>query len=146
MTQRWQVKCFVDTVKAAVPFHAHAARIKDKLLGYQREPAKDTNTIRDGLSMIEWLGDIRGSSLLEVGTGWQPMIPILYSLSGAKVYTTDLHPLIRQDTFGAALEAIGENRKEIMSRLHVTAEAMDRAVRPAATLDEKLKDRVSRAM
>ena len=35
---------------------------------------------------MEWVSEIlpiKGASVLEIGSGWQPMIPLLYSLAGA---------------------------------------------------------------
>lgn len=53
------------------------------------------------------MADLEGATVLEIGTGGQPLLPILFSLAGCTVYMTDLHRLIRPDTFNAALSAIG---------------------------------------
>lgn len=128
MNQPWQLKCAIDTAKAVLPFQPQLRRLKDTLLGYERRPGTDANTIREGLRFIEWLGDISGATVLEIGTGWQPMIPILFTLAGAKVYMTDLHRLMRNDTFAAALAAIRENATEIAQRLNVSSAAVEQVV------------------
>jgi cyclopropane fatty-acyl-phospholipid synthase-like methyltransferase len=140
MSHRWKVKCANDAVKACLPCQRHLRRLKDSVLGYKREPGKDTNTIRDGLTMIEWLGNIAGARVLEIGTGWQPMIPILLSLAGAKVYMADLYRLMRQDTFRAALDAIRENRDEIVARIRITRDEVDHATRECHDMEERLRD------
>src|SRR3954463_2109160 len=80
----WKVKCVIDSVKATIPFQATIRRWKDAMLGYHRNPRIDANTIRDGLRAVEWLGDCNDRVILEVGSGWQPMIPIVLSLAGAR--------------------------------------------------------------
>jgi hypothetical protein len=105
----WQVKCVKDSLKATIPFQRRLRLMKDSLLGYQRRPRVDQQTIRDGLVFLEQLKDVEGKKVLEIGTGWQPMIPMLFALKGARVYMTDLHPVMRKATFQAALAAIREN-------------------------------------
>lgn len=115
---KWQLRCLAGTAKAIMPFQKQLRLLKDAMFGYQRNPEQDAQTIRDGLTLIEWLGDLSNQIVLEVGSGWQPMIPILLSLAGAKkVYMTDLHPLMRKDTIDAADQAISENWAEIVARL-----------------------------
>jgi SAM-dependent methyltransferase len=140
MDRPWQMKCAIDTVKWMLPFQARLRVLKDRVLGYHREPRKDTNTIRDGLTLIEWLGDVTGARVLEVGTGWQPMLPVMFSLVGATVYMTDLHRLLRRDTLRAALDAIHENRDEIAARLNIDVARVGHATRPFARLEERLEE------
>lgn len=137
---RWQIKCMIDNAKACLPFQRRLRQLKDRALGYRREPNKDAKTIRDGLTLIEWLGDISAANLLEIGTGWQPMIPILFSLAGAKVYMADLHPLMRQDTFCAALDAVRENRHEVARRLQIAPETVDHATRECGDMEQRLRE------
>ena len=142
MSQMWQIKCAKDSAKAVLPFQRQLRRLKDSMVGYKREPKKDRNTVRDGLALIDWLGNVAGANVLEVGSGWQPMIPILFSLAGAKVYLTDMYPLMRGDTFRAALDAIRESREEIIARLHIPADALDRVTRECsdAEMEGRLKE------
>ncbi len=141
ISHRWQAKCLIDTAKACLPFKRQLRLLKDRVLGYRREPEKDANTIRDGLLLIEWLGDLSTSNILEIGTGWQPMIPILFSIAGAsRVYTADSHRLMRRDTFSAALVALRENRNEIIRRLPVTPAAFDHATRDSGDIERRLEE------
>lgn len=141
MNGRWQILCAVDTAKAMVPFQHRLREAKDRVLGYRREPDKDTRTIRDGLMFMEWLGrNLTGATVVEIGSGWQPMVPILLSLAGARVYMADLHRLMRLDTFRAALEAIRENRDEIASRLGIAVDAIDQAARECSDKEERMHE------
>jgi SAM-dependent methyltransferase len=140
MVARWHVLCAVDTAKAVVPFQHQLRQAKDRLLGYRREPDKDIRTIRDGLLFIEWLGGVSGATVLEIGTGWQPLIPILLSLAGARVYMADLHRLMRLDTFRGALEAIRENQGEIARRLGIGVDSVAHAVRECHYMHQRLRE------
>jgi SAM-dependent methyltransferase len=115
---KWQLRCLISIAKGLLPFQEQLRRVKDLILGYERNPKQDAATIRDGLTMIEWLGDLSGKIVLEVGSGWQPMLPTLFSLAGAKkVYMTDRHRLMRKDTIDAAEKSISENWNQIAARL-----------------------------
>jgi SAM-dependent methyltransferase len=140
MAARWQVLCAVDTAKAVVPFQHRLRQAKDRLFGYRREPDKDTRTIRDGLLLIEWLGGVSGMMVVEIGTGWQPMIPIVLSLAGARVYMTDLHRLMRPDTFRGALEAIRENQGEIARGLGIAVDEVAHAARDCRDMHPRLRE------
>jgi cyclopropane fatty-acyl-phospholipid synthase-like methyltransferase len=134
----WKLRCTAAGFKALLPFQEQLRLAKDRVLGYQHEPAKDAHTIRDGLSMIEILDCVPGSVILEIGTGWQPMIPVLYSLAGAaRVYTVDLHRLVRHETFLAALGSLRENKQEIAARLCIPEEAVDHVVRECRSFEER---------
>ncbi|MBV8843262.1 MAG: class I SAM-dependent methyltransferase [Bryobacterales bacterium] len=141
MEQSWQVKCVIDTLKRGLPFQEHLRRFKDRVIGYQREPKKDAQTIQDGIRIIQWLGEIAGCKVLEIGTGWQPMIPILYSLAGAsRIYTVDLHRLMRPETFAAALDAIRENRDQIADGISTTSDAVNWATRQCSDVAQRLEE------
>jgi ubiquinone/menaquinone biosynthesis C-methylase UbiE len=140
MNHPWQIKCLIDTAKAVLPFQEPLRRLKDRILGYQREPNRETSTIRDGLILIEWLGTVKGAKVLEIGAGWQPMIPILLSLAGAEVYMADLHRLIRHETFCSALDAIRQNRDEISERLRLTPDAVDCATRECQDMEGRFRE------
>lgn len=141
MNGRWQILCALDTAKAMAPFQRRLREAKDRVLGYRREPDKDTRTIRDGLMFIEWLGqNLTGAKVVEIGSGWQPMVPILLSLAGAHIYMADLHRLMRLDTFRAALEAIRENRREIASRLGISVDSIDHAARECSDKEERMHE------
>ena len=123
---KWQLRCLIGTAKALLPFQEELRHLKDLVVGYQRNPQQDTATIRDGLTMIDWLGDLSGRTILEVGSGWQPMVPMLLSSAGAeRVYMTDLHRLMRKGTIAAAEQSIRDNWAEISVRLNRARDRLD---------------------
>jgi len=143
---RWQVKCMIDNAKALLPFQAQLRRLKDRLVPYQPNLEDDIHTIQQGIRQVQWVdavSPIRGTTVLEVGSGWQPMIPVLYSLAGAaRVYLTDLNVLLRPDTFAAALRALRTQRAVILQELKLEAQTLDHALRedPAASMERRLEE------
>jgi SAM-dependent methyltransferase len=143
---RWQVKCAIDNAKALLPFQAQLRRLKDRLVPYQSNFEDDVRTVAQGVRQVQWVGAVRplnGATVLEVGSGWQPMIPILYSLAGAsRVLLTDLNVLLRPDTFAAALRTLRTQRQLIQDGLKVDAGVLDQMLREdaAATMDQRLKE------
>ena len=143
---RWQVKCMIDNAKALLPFQAQLRRLKDRLVPYQPNLDDDIHTIQQGIRQVQWVdavSPIRGTTVLEVGSGWQPMIPVLYSLAGAaRVYLTDLNVLLRPDTFAAALRALRTQRAAILRELKLEAQTLDHALRedPAASMERRLEE------
>src|SRR5260370_14546634 len=143
---RWQAKCVIDSAKAVLPFQAKLRRLKDRISPYQPNLDEDMYTIAQGLRQVEWVSGflpIKGASVLEIGSGWQPMIPLLYSLSGAsQVFLTDLNVLLRPDTFTAALHSLRTQRRVILDGLKIDPEVLDHALRedPGTSMEDRLKE------
>jgi SAM-dependent methyltransferase len=143
---RWQVKCLVDNAKALLPFQVQLRRLKDRLIPYHSNLDDDIRTVEQGIRQVQWVSTVlplTGATVLEVGSGWQPMIPVLYSLAGAsRVYLTDLNVLLRPDTFSAALYVLRKQRQVILDDLKVDAKFLDRMVRedPGASMEDRLKE------
>jgi SAM-dependent methyltransferase len=143
---RWQVKCMIDNAKALLPFQAQLRRFKDRFVPYTPNADDDIHTIEQGIRQVQWVNavlPIKDAMVLEVGSGWQPMIPVLYSVAGAsRVYLTDLNVLLRPDTFSAALRALRTERQVIVNDLEVDAQMLDHVLRedPARSMQERLKE------
>jgi len=123
-----------------LPFQERLRDWKDRLVGYGREPAKDRARLLDGLRMLRWMGSVQGQTLLEIGTGWQPMLPLLYALAGARVVTADLHRLVRRESFQAALDAVAGMEEEIAGQLGIGTERIREATRPCGDFRERLRE------
>jgi SAM-dependent methyltransferase len=130
---RWQTKCVIDSAKALLPFQAQLRRIKDGITPYRPSPHIDGHTIAQGLKQIDWVGravPLRGASVLEIGSGWQPMIPLLFSLAGAaRVLMTDQNVLLRPGTMAAAVASLRVRKAEIAAALSVDPQVVDHALR-----------------
>jgi len=133
----WQVLCVFDTLKAALPGQRRLRLCKDRVIGYRRDASTDKGTIRSGLKIIEWAGDVQGRLVVEIGSGWQPMLPLLFALKGARVVLTDLHRLMRAATVEAALEALREDRETIIQALGIPSGRFEDVVRPGLPWKER---------
>jgi len=71
--------------------------------------------------MLERAGiSIQGRTILELGTGWQPVIPLLFHFAGSgRIYLVDRERLIDRDLLERTLRNFGTQADEIASRLNV---------------------------
>ena len=142
---RWYWKCLLNSAKALVPFQTPLRRLKHEWCGYRTDPVNDRETINQGLLQLEWIRAVRPvdqTVVLEVGTGWKPTIPLLFSLAGAReVLLTDLRPLCSAATLRATLDTVRAERQQILSRLAIDADTFDRTLtwHPSWTFDDALR-------
>jgi len=128
----WYLKCVVDSCKALIPFQNQIRDVKYRLVPYAGDPWISESTIRQGLDQIANIRAVRtleGSVVLEVGSGWQPFIPTLFSLAGAsRVYLTDLRRLLQPASFRTAMESMRLHRKLIVDSLQISENTFDETV------------------
>jgi SAM-dependent methyltransferase len=142
---RWQIRCLKDNIKGLLPFKNELRMVKRRIFGYHPSPDRGRVAIQEGLEMVRALSahiDFASASVLEVGSGWEPLIPMLYSLAGTRsVILTDLTRLLHQSSMAAALEILRCNRDLIVEGLPVPGEVFDGFVRDGAgeTLDDSLR-------
>jgi SAM-dependent methyltransferase len=141
----WQWKCFVDSCKGIIPFQNQLRDIKYQLVPYIPDDFNNRETIEQGLGQLVALRELHSlenAFVLEVGSGWQPLIPALFSLAGAScVYLTDLRRLCHAASFGTALAALRKYRSLILDKIPMGEDAFDRALAwdPATGLDAGLR-------
>jgi SAM-dependent methyltransferase len=126
----WQVRCLVDNMKALVPFQQKARACKRMLFGYQADAPHQPGAIEDALCMVErltsHLGGITGRTVLEIGTGWEPIIPLVFHLAGASVvYLTDTARLLCVESLDAALKFLESSADRISNRLALPRAGFD---------------------
>ncbi len=93
----WQVKFARNFAFALLPFPDTLRRVKRVVFPYST--TLDPWTVEQGLRQIEMLRqsgcDVRGRTVVELGSGWQPIIPLLMHLAGAeRVILTDTQRLL----------------------------------------------------
>jgi hypothetical protein len=80
--------------------------------------------------------DIRGRDLLEVGTGWSPVIPLMLRLARARhVYSTDAYALLNIDSLKAAVAFLRERVGDLALRFELTEVEIEIKLTLAATED-----------
>jgi SAM-dependent methyltransferase len=106
---RWQVKAAVQAALSRVPYHA---RLYGRLQRAAGTYPLDVAEVYD--RKARFLNRMAGQGLtpddkvvVEIGTGWYPFLPILFSLLGAKrVVTMDLNPWLSPRTLGDTLAGV----------------------------------------
>lgn len=116
-------------LKASLPFADTARRLKRRLRPYVPDPANTGFSFEDGIGLLRALrqmGADLGGDVLEVGSGWTPVVPLLFHLAGARsVILTDLERLFDEASIPTA-------RAFVHPRLGEVAEALGGEVAPLA--------------
>lgn len=117
----WRLRVAKLAVFGRLPFGDALRRAKRNLLGYRPDAGNLRETLVNLQEMTEELAKVgrtfQGATVLEIGSGWFPTIPVALCLNGAKhVFMTDL--IRHQDpiTFNATLEFL-KNEPAFTSRL-----------------------------
>lgn len=118
---RWQLRCARNTLAAALPFQRRLRALKRRLSG-RAHHIHEASVYSGGFDQIRLLREagleLRGATVLELGTGWYPVIPLMLRLAGARqVILTDVHALMDRQTLEAALDFLLERREDLAGRL-----------------------------
>src|SRR5215203_4978765 len=90
----WRVKGLIQRTLSAVPGGIWVNdRMQRSMGGLRNFPATiETKVVSDWVVLVENMAElrtgIRGLHLLEVGTGWMPVLPVCFSLAGSASCTT----------------------------------------------------------
>jgi SAM-dependent methyltransferase len=127
---KWQVKVVLDSAKALLPFQDRLRCYKRRFFPYQTEPDRDAWTLTQGIQQILWLreaGFLFGdATVLEIGSGWQPIIPILYYLAGCKrIYLTDAAILLDRELVINAMNTVRNYRSLVAEKLSLAEEEIE---------------------
>jgi hypothetical protein len=126
----WQIHWAKNTLKTALPFQGQLRRLKRQFAGRPYQ-INEKSVYAGGFDQICFLADVgldvRGLDILEVGTGWFPVIPLMMRLAGARhVILTDAHALLDPETLYAAVKFLLE-RKADLAKLRVSCSSRRRA-------------------
>jgi len=118
----WQLKFLRSSAFALLPGRSWLRTVKRKFVPY---PAQlDTATLENAFDMIAMLDSAglhpRGRVLLEVGSGWRPIIPLLMRVAGARrVYLVDTQRLLDAPLLRGIADKLRECADVIAARLAV---------------------------
>lgn len=135
----------MDSVKGILPFQSRLRALKYKLIPYPGDPANERSTIEQGILQVEWVRQVRrweGIVVMEIGTGWQPLIPAVFSLAGAgEVILADANRLLTASSFHSALEGLRREKGMLVQRLGLGEQHFDQAMdwKPEQGLEEGLR-------
>jgi SAM-dependent methyltransferase len=144
---RWQLRCVLDNLKAILPLQKQLRAYKRLAWGYEPDTKHQPGALADGYKQIRWLQrqnrTIAGSVVLEIGTGWEPIIPLIYILAGAKlVYLADSTRLICKQSLDATLDFLISSKDDICKNLQITGSTFDEVLakgRDGRDLETQLK-------
>jgi len=121
---KWQLKFFRNAMFGVFPLS-----IQEKLRNIKRafipqDVEFDLWTVRQGLRQVEMLRmagcEPSGKDYLEVGTGWSPVIPLIFALVGSRSLTlVDRQRLIGNYAFAETCKKLLMHKEEISRGLHV---------------------------
>jgi SAM-dependent methyltransferase len=129
----WQLHCAKNTLKSLLPFQQRLRSLKRRL-GLRRDNIAEASVYPGGFDQVFLLRsaglDVRGRDILEIGTGWYPVIPLMLRVAGARhVYLTDAHELLDLKNLKASLDFLRPRVADMASRFDV----------PEAEIEAKLK-------
>lgn len=110
----WRWKVARQAVLARVPFGQAVRRLKRQAFGYQPNVHNLRETLLCWQKMERCLQEagasVKGATVMEIGTGWFPTIPILQCLGGARqVYMTDLNRHMDDVSFASTLDFLNSS-------------------------------------
>ena len=110
-----------SAAKGLLPWQSGLRRLKRRFVPYGDDPANSHLCIDDGLRQIRALREagipVTGD-ILEFGTGWLPLIPLLLHLAGARsLVLTDVERLMDDATVASAKRLIAKRMDEVAAAL-----------------------------
>jgi len=122
----WQWTVAVNSAKAMAPFQAELRQIKRVLTPSRMGDKYETQVVPGSLEQIAALAtqgvSVKGAQVLEIGTGWYPVAPLVYRAAGAaRVVLTDAHRLLHRHTVKAAAAFVHGQADRLSAALNVPA-------------------------
>jgi len=115
-------------VRGILPFQPELRRLKRRVSPYRDDPLNSHYCITNGLEQLAALRaasvEMSGADILEFGSGWLPLIPLLCHLAGARrLILTDIERLMDERTIARAKQLVATRIDDIAE---VLAEPQDR--------------------
>ncbi|HTK76174.1 MAG TPA: methyltransferase domain-containing protein [Gemmataceae bacterium] len=116
----WQLKWAKNAAFGLLPFAGAVRRSKRRLRPYPTDVPPFT--LEEGFRLLELLREagfeVRGATVIEIGTGWRPIIPLLFSLSGAaRLVSVDTQRLMDGPSFAGTAISLSAHAAEVADRL-----------------------------
>ncbi|MBM7066793.1 class I SAM-dependent methyltransferase [Actibacterium sp. 188UL27-1] len=142
----WQIHWAKNAIAAVLPFQNTMRRLKRRVTG-KTHRIHEASVYSGGFDQIQFLQksglDLADADILEVGTGWYPVIPLMLRLAGARhVHLSDTHRLMDLDTLEAARSFLRARSEDLARRLDCPesqiATLLDRGT--TGTFEQRLAD------
>lgn len=124
----WQLQMAKRLVKSVVPFQDDMRRLKRRLVPYSDTVDNGSMALTVALHQIRLLraagADLTGD-VLELGTGWLPIVATLFHLAGARhLVLTDVRRLMDERTVARARVLVAAHLPRIATEFATTAAAL----------------------
>lgn len=111
-------------LRGLIPFQAQIRQMKRKFYPYTDYIGDSYYSIENAVQMINMIKqhgvDITNMNIIEFGTGWLPIVPLVFCVSGAKnIKLTDIEYLMDNHTISLAKQRILEKRDYICANLDI---------------------------
>lgn len=137
---KWQLKFFKNAVFGIFPltFQEQLRRIKRTVMPYEIQ--LNTYTLSQGLQQVEMLRasgcDPTGKNCLELGTGWSPVIPLIFALAGCQSLTlVDSQRLMDEHTFQETCKKLVAHKADIAQRLNIAVDSVEQRLNKLAAMN-----------
>jgi hypothetical protein len=136
----WQLRYARNTLIASVPGYQKLRQLKRSLIPY--DSTLDPWTFEQGVQTIEMLREagarLEGAVVLELGSGWKPVIPLLFRLAGARhVMLIDSEQLLDGRLLADTARQVSCEIERVSNRLQVSPQIAQSLldVRESASLE-----------
>src|SRR5258708_3632154 len=135
----WQLHCAKNTLKSLLPFQQRLRSLKRRL-ALRPDNIAEASVYPGGFDQVFLLRsaglDVRGRDILEIGTGWYPVIPLMLRVAGARhVYLTDAHELLDLRNLKASLDFLRPRVADMASRFDVLEAEIEAKLKIPETQD-----------
>lgn len=125
---RWTIKARIQRLLSRVPGGASVYYVGQRWFGNFRNFSVSAK-VRQGVTCLEYLdrlgADITGWRTVEIGTGWTPIIPIVFWLNGQlECDTFDVTPLLKRDLLLKTIQQLSD-RPDMVTPRTATPEKRD---------------------
>jgi hypothetical protein len=126
----WQFDVAINSVKTVLPFQATLRRLVRSRRGYPIT-ANAPLALAQGLQQIHDLRglgiELAGRIVLDFGTGWHPIVPLLYRAAGASfVHLTDMERLADPTSLATTVRWLSGQAADIAPKIGIEVEAFRR--------------------
>lgn len=139
----WQTHCTKNTLMTMLPWQHQLRRFKRRVFGLAQR-IDERSVYAGGFDQIALLRDagltMQGLDILEIGSGWFPVIPLMMRIAGARtIILTDEHALLDLQTLDITVAFLLERKADLAQRLNISvAEIEDKLRIPQGNLDDAL--------
>lgn len=117
-------------LKNNIPFRRHIRMLKRKIIPYRSNAANDSDLQEWSMRMVSAIaeagGKITGARVVEIGSGWVPILPMIFRMAGASnILTIDQDRLMDLQTFRHAIISIRKNMHHLLQLTGVRPDLID---------------------